>query len=132
MSFASQMKTACERIEKKLFAYRRAVIKRLFTRIVEATPVDTGKARDNWFPSIGAPVESDYNEVAGKRVTLSRISDVVNKLEGGETVFIRNNRPYIVALEHGWSNQAPAGMMSLEVARFSDTAKEVAREEGLA
>jgi hypothetical protein len=132
MSFESQVRAACERIEKRLFGYRRAVIKRLFTRIVEATPVDTGKARDNWFPSIGAPVEMDFDAVAGKRVTLTRVNDVVARMQGGETVFIRNNRPYIVALEHGWSNQAPAGMMSMEVARFQATAQEVAREEGLA
>jgi len=131
MSFESQVRVACARIEKRLFSFRRVLITRLFTRIVEATPVDTGKARDNWHPSIGAPMEMDFDAVAGKHVTLSRIKDVVDKLEGGETVFIRNNRPYIVALEHGWSKQAPAGMMSLEVARFQATAQEVAREEGL-
>lgn len=66
---------------------------RLFTAIVEATPVDTGQARASW-----------------------RIS----KTQEGEIFKWRivNGVPYIIFLEYGSSKQAPQGMVRINLDRF--------------
>lgn len=56
----------------------------LFTKIVDATPVDTGRARDGW--------EIDEAPLGG-------------------ITWIENSVPYIAELENGSSKQAPAGMV---------------------
>ena len=88
--------------------------------LVEATPVDTGWARANWVPAIGAPVVRDLGNVpatsqnaasvAGKQQ--QAIAAVVTgyKLARG-AVFVSNNVPYILRLNDGSSKQAPSGFV---------------------
>ncbi|MDP1948716.1 MAG: hypothetical protein Q8L77_14585 [Nitrospirota bacterium] len=107
----------------------------LFTRIVQKTPVDTGRARASWNISIGEPVftvapdnqpaitEADISAKASRALAAGR------KLT--EPVWITNNLPYIIVLEHGgypinpkkktgktkggFSVQAPHGMVALSI-----------------
>ncbi len=69
------------------------------------TPVDTGHARANWVPSIGAQhagvVEGDAAHEAGVASVLGF------KLEDG-SLFVSNGVPYINRLNYGHSKQAPA------------------------
>lgn len=73
--------------------------------LTEACPVDTGHARRNFIPSVGAPVtEADdgAGQAAGQAAVLSyRIGD--------GPLFVTNNVPYIDRLVLGSSTQAPAG-----------------------
>lgn len=88
------------------------------------TPVDTGWARANWIPRIGAPLESP----AGSRAAAEKgllpseqqqgIAAVATgyRLSRG-AVYITNNVPYIVRLDQGSSKQAPAGFVRRAVAK---------------
>ena len=68
------------------------------------TPVDTGHARANWIPSIGAPHSS---EVDGTGAHESAIAAMLGyKLEDG-AAFESNSAPYINALNYGHSKQRP-------------------------
>ena len=102
------------------------------------TPVDTGHARANWVASIGAPVEEEQGtrpeRLLGKlshpvstEAAERGIAEVATqyKLEKGR-VFISNNVPYILALNEGHSQQAPAGFVQLAIAKAieEDLAKE--------
>lgn len=111
--------------------------------IVMKTPVDTGRARANWFLTKNTPSQktikgSNYN---------GRISEIRRKLGGeilGKVFYLVNNLPYIGALEYGgypknpekgskrrkgqgyqirsingFSKQAPNGMVRLSTAKFS-------------
>ncbi len=79
--------------------------------LIETTPVDTGWARANWVPKIGAAVE----DVVGKPNAIVRgpqqsgIATVAfsYRLAQG-AVFVSNNVPYILKLNDGHSKQAPA------------------------
>lgn len=88
----------------------------LLTGIVLKTPVDTGRARGNWFTSIGSPtakvtVSTDPSGSSTISSGLSAISKAT-----GNVLWITNNLPYIYRLEfEGWSKQAPAGMVRVTI-----------------
>ena len=85
--------------------------------IVLLTPVDTGMAKSNWF--LGTTRVGSIETSASKNgaPSLRRASDFASTLQAGGVFYIVNNLPYIMALEYGYSNQAPAGMARISVAR---------------
>lgn len=62
-----------------------------YRRIKQKTPVNTGAARAAWELKI-----KKYNAI------------------------IENDMPYILKLEHGWSQQAPYGMAALTIAELQN------------
>ena len=78
-----------------------------YTRIVERTPVDTGRARQNW--GIAPTEPGDAPDAA--TVILSN-ADPMN----GYVIY--NNLDYIEDLEMGSSKQAPAGFIRLSLAEL--------------
>ena len=104
-------------------AVHSAVTTAMYNGIVKKTPVLTGRARHNWFPTLGAPSSSAVEETAGVSVTgepptaeeRARINTVTRKLKalplGQSEVFITNNQPYIQGLEDGRSPKSPPAAM---------------------
>ena len=81
----------------------------LFSGVIKATPVDTGRARGNWQTSAGTPA---VGEVAreGAGPALAEVES--NTPQGaGQVTFLANNLPYVSELESGSSTQAPEGMV---------------------
>lgn len=80
--------------------------------VVPRTPVDTGFARGNWVPTVGAPSMLPVSRLdptgAG---AVARIKIFGQRYTLGTTVFITNNAPYIGRLNAGSSRQAPAGFV---------------------
>lgn len=77
-----------------------------------------GRARNNWFPSIGSPSlkQNKTPDKSGSK-SVKRLNIGANKLQAGQTFYLTNNLPYIRRLEYeGWSTQAPAGMMRISLA----------------
>ncbi len=91
--------------------------------LIETTPVDTGWARANWVPSIGAPytLENPDNVVSGATsVQQQGILEVATyNLEQGN-VHISNNVHYIEKLNDGHSNQAPRGFIQNAIEKAVD------------
>jgi hypothetical protein len=88
--------------------------------IVKTTPVDTGRAKGNWLPSIGSPIteEIDRLDPTGEAV-MNEIASVV-PLKAGQVVWLSNNVHYIQKLEYGHSPQAgPHAMVRLNVLRIA-------------
>ncbi len=98
------------------------------------TPVDTGWARANWVPSVGAPFRTDddvnpklrgpeaggIGAVVGARAAEQQAG--VAKVASSYTTdagsaFISNNVPYIIKLNDGSSAQAPAGFVQAAIAK---------------
>ena len=87
---------------------------KVYILTIKRTPVDTGRARNNWFTRMGAAktggLERDGKRGGGDAVQESR--EVLSKYTLGQNVFFSNNVPYIRRLEFGsWSGQAPNGML---------------------
>lgn len=71
--------------------------------IVESTPVDSGRARNNWFLSVGTPhltssARGDSGTGAG---SISSITSEIPKSVLDKKLYFTNNLPYIATLEYG-------------------------------
>jgi hypothetical protein len=89
------------------------------------TPRDTGWARANWVPSIGAP-HVEYTHVQDPQPTqvasaVSEQAEAVGSLLGYTlekgAIFTTNNVPYIIPLNEGHSPQAGAGFVQRAAGR---------------
>jgi len=107
--FAEQLKIEKARVVQK-------VVLDLWTGITRRTPVDTGRARANWFVTEGAPSGNvEHADAKEPNSVPAPTAPNVNAITGEKSVFIINNLPYIEALENGHSKQAPNGMVRLAI-----------------
>lgn len=96
--------------------------------VVVGTPVDTGRARSNWFVSFGSPVirneESPADQSASlgarKRQATQHAIDqgspvIASWRLGAGDIYVANGVPYIGDLDRGTSRQAPTGMVKQAV-----------------
>ena len=111
----------------------RMIALEVFRRVILKTPVETGRARGNWQCSIGVPIvamnsgddwlkgDSDAGlkyDKSGSGAIQAAADQVMSWKPGDVAIFLTNNLPYINRLEHGYSNQAPAGMVAITIAEF--------------
>ena len=104
---------------------QRKIISEFLQGVVLASPVDTGAFRGNNLVSIGSvDVRYDLNKVdkvGGKTITEGNIKILQAKI--GDLVYVQNNLPYSVALENGYSQQAPTGIYALTFQRVTSKYK---------
>jgi hypothetical protein len=120
-SFAMDIKGFAERAGDAADLVVRTVCLDLFSDITMNTPVDTGRARANWFASVGMPISTSV-EYTGNPASAS--GEAIGNAQAavaqapGNVFWISNNLPYIYRLEfEGWSKQAPNGMVRLAIDR---------------
>lgn len=100
-------------------------------KVIERTPVDTGRAVSNWTISIGSPqltLKAPF--VPGKKGSTAEANRRAAEVEAKKVaatyvsksqVWVTNVTPYIVDLENGSSKKAPQGIIDfgfLEAARI--------------
>lgn len=106
--------------------FREAVIE-LFSRVIQRTPVDTGRAKANWQPANGRYIEdrslNEYDKAG--TATIQKVRDVLSKWKLSDGfVSLTNNLNYIVPLEYGFSNKAPTGMVRITAEEWDDIIEE--------
>jgi hypothetical protein len=128
-SFADSVARFTKKAEAKVEMAVRKIAIDVFSEVVMMTPVDTGRARGNWQCKIGAIPNGtlELDDTAGT-ATISAIQAEALNLRAGQPIFLINNLPYIEALEHGHSSQAPSGMVRLTVQRWKPIVAKVAQE----
>ena len=94
--------------------------------IIKQTPVDSGRAKGNWQPTINSPASGTTNDLG--EVSIGKTGSVAAKLKLGDTFYLVNNLPYIKRLNDGWSDQAPAGFVDSTVSRFRQIARKAAKQ----
>ena len=88
--------------EKVLKIFKKSVID-LTSDIISDTPVDTGRLKNNWFPSVGAASEQTTEATANEAGDRSN-NLVNNQLALDKTFYFTNNLPYAFCIEfEGWS-----------------------------
>jgi len=110
-----------QRLRQHVLTYQKKLAFDVLEGIVVMTPVDTGRAKGNWFVTLVAPaVEYDWaKRDPGGGVTISEGSTRIQALSAYGAIYITNNLPYIVPLEKGHSRQSPAGMVRLTLDRVT-------------
>jgi len=110
--------------------FRVTVIK-FFGQIVQASPVDTGRFRINWFATGSSPsMRVDFNSERSESEVNQRIERKVNGLRYNRVFYLTNNLPYSEVIEYGgygdgpktdggFSRQAPKGVVRITAKNFS-------------
>ncbi len=117
-----QAKDIAARLRKHVEQVFKALTLEIDRELRISTPVDTGFARANWVPSVGAPHVGEAETVrVGRTVGSSEhaagVADVLKfKLDDGST-WVCNSAAYIQALNYGHSKQAPAMFIEAAVDR---------------
>jgi hypothetical protein len=125
IKWAAKMKNA-PRDAINIFAFE------LFSRVIKASPVDTGRFRGNWDCTLNNPSEkvTDATDKTGQD-TLGKIGAVIETAKGDDNIYLANNLPYARKIEFGgftdkpetkktiggFSKQAPAGMVGKTLAQ---------------
>jgi len=123
MSFASNIAGYAKRTGLSIDNAVVTICAEASTSIIEMTPVDTGRARSNWFATIGeastatSETRRDTDAITGAITTAQKAS--------GKIFYLTNNLPYIIPLEYGHSKQArnPNGMVRITVEKISASLK---------
>lgn len=115
-----------------------------FAELVANTPVDTGRARAAWqvtteSPSQYLPKEDAYPEYQSKdkEIVKAHVKSTFAKqlpttqLSAADIIYITNRVEYILALEAGWSVQAPSGFIALFLERIKSELNRLATAKRL-
>jgi hypothetical protein len=140
MSFESDIIRFTNKSEKEADKIRRAVIIKLFSSVVDDTPVDTGRLRGNWLTSVNKPrdevlIQNDKNGNYSKNKILNNLGKF------GDKVHFTNNLPYAKVAEYGewngptdkvnssgFSKKSPRGMVRKNAIRFQKILKNLANK----
>lgn len=125
--FTLDIKNFVEKAKKNPETVARQVSFKLFSAVIKASPVDTGRFRMNW-QTAGAVAPSgiiDGTDKGGAAAIGGAASYIFAASDWNEFT-LTNNLPYAERLEYGWSNQAPSGMVRVNVARFNTLLEEEA------
>lgn len=88
----------------------------LHSGLTKATPRDTGRASNNWFPSSGEPAtEINYDNF--DPINPADYLPNPEDLPRHPIIWLSNNVPYIIYLNEGTSKQAPSNFVELESKR---------------
>ena len=108
---------------------------KLLREVIKETPVDTGRAKNNWFLSVSAPSQETTTVKGGANFKeLGKIpAKVLDK-----KVYFTNNLPYIGTLEYGgysqpgssktikgFSKQAPNGWVRQSMLRAANRVRAI-------
>lgn len=129
MSFALDVSKFVEKAKKNPETVMRQVSIKLFSAIIKASPVDTGRFRMNWMASGGTPA-SDTTDAVDKsgNIAIGNATSFVLKAADWREFTLTNNLPYAQRLEYGWSQQAPQGMVRTNISRFQQLINEEANK----
>ena len=115
-NFAKSIKDAGDKAD---LVVRKTALQ-LQTRMVQRSPVDTGRFKNNWqagIDSINTDTALDTS-LTGEG-SIARTISTVESWKSGQTINLTNSMPYAQRLENGWSQQAPSGMVALTMVEFN-------------
>ena len=141
MSFALDVSKFVEKAKKNPEKVMRQVSIKLFSAIIKASPVDTGRFRMNWMASGSAPATGTTaaTDKSGNIATGNATSFILKATDWREFT-LTNNLPYANVIEYGgypgdgpntvggFSKQAPAGVVRTNVSRFQQLINEEANK----
>jgi hypothetical protein len=108
--FSKRMEVMALKVDKGMTRIYREAFLAVDRAVVMKTPVDTGRARANWLPSITKPNTKARPNTFAAKASLDDGVRVAKDLQHRNRAFITNNIHYVVWLnDPGTSRQAPKG-----------------------
>lgn len=110
-------------VPEKVKLLQKRIVLDILHRIIEKTPIDTGRAGFNWQVTIGTKASGTI-DISGEgssgakrreisKEVMAKCRKALAKLKPFDIVYITNNVNYIVYLEGGSSKQAAHGMVAV-------------------
>lgn len=136
LAFDKQIEAFAKKANMSVEKTIRGTSIKLFSAIILASPVDTGRFRANWQASNERPASGEVN---GFSDPVNKVATYINGAPFANEFTLANNLPYAYKLEFGgytgngpntvggYSKQAPQGMVRINVARFQRILDEQAR-----
>jgi len=121
VSFALDLQRFAEKAGDKADAVVRKVTLDVYSRLIEKSPVDTGRFRNNWQIGYNLVDSTTTNaksyDSSGASAVARAYAEIYGKPIPG-AYFLTNSLPYAERLEDGYSGQAPLGMVRITVVEF--------------
>lgn len=141
MTFEQQIAAFIKKAKENPEKLSREVSIKLFSAVILATPVDTGRLRMNWQASGDSPASGNASgtDTSGGLAIRNTINFVTNS-PNWKVFTLTNNLPYAQKIEYGgypgngpnttggYSKQAPAGMVRINVSRFQRLINDALRD----
>lgn len=130
MGFAADLARLCEAAGDKVELVVRKAALDLGGQLLDRSPVDTGRFKNNWATSVNSMstatgAGADASAAAARTMLQAQVAE----WKPGQTIWITNSLPYAYRLEYdGWSKQAPGGMVRLAVQDYAQAVAKAARE----
>lgn len=139
--FVEKAKGNCDLVVRK-------VALEMFKRVIQKSPVDTGRFKSNWQAAIGSVPKgtigldesithkdgketdrgSTHRFEAAASASFSRVNQIALSGKAGDVIYLVNNLSYANALEYGHSGQAPNGMVRLSILEWNTAVKKTLSE----
>ncbi len=89
----------------------------LMTRNIKSSPVDSGRFRSNWVVGFGSQSSSSNLNISSASSSSSRLASELQSFDirNTKSFHLSNNLPYSERLANGYSTQAPAGWIDLNI-----------------
>ena len=123
--FASQIDAELKECNAAMVREIVAIVGEALARIIELTPVDSGKARGGWGVTVAGtgsedPVSLPAPDKDGATTLRNGLTELLGYGRGGRfpVITINNSTPYIHILEYGSRGSAPHAMVSLVLAEL--------------
>jgi len=94
----------------------------MFKRVVNKSPVDTGRFKSSFVVGINSIPTEDPGTL-DKEAAIRRINATVPQMKVGDQITLMSNLAYANRLEFGHSQQAPGGMVRLTAIEFGAVTK---------
>jgi hypothetical protein len=124
-----QIKALSASLDKEIKSLVLELMLECQANIIEATPIDTGWARSNWFVVFGEGKDISYNPnisiATAKNLQTFYLYKMLEWDRDKGEIYIVNNVPYISYLNEGSSDQAPSGFVQKAIAKAVNSLKDV-------
>jgi hypothetical protein len=139
MSFSSDVEKFAKKVGMEMIDVRRRIFLEMVNRAVMRSPVAEpwnwkkpkagyvgGSFRAAWQGTVGAPASTDVNRKDAS-APMAEARAAAASINGDEPLFATNCKVYGPALEEGWSDQAPMGIVGLIEAEMAQMVEEALR-----
>ena len=129
MGFDENWHVATVKASKNVETIVRESAKKLFSKIILDTPIDTGELKGDWSASLLKPNTSPTGslDLVGY-TTIASVNSELASFQMGQTIFLSNTKQYAYTVEFGSSRQAPTGMLRVNAIRWSNIVNSTATE----
>jgi len=120
LDFGRDVAAFAAKTNRSIAEAHRLVSIKLFSSIIQDTPVDTGEAVGGWIPSMGEPVNGKSGRLGP--IPEGELAAAVRALPS-KVAYLSNSVGHIDLLEYGtasygFSPKAPEGMVRRNIVRF--------------